>query len=76
MYFEKNGQDYLDVAIKGADFEATGVVLVNNWDQIEGIRRTKGQSYQGAELRGLSLIIQKDAEGTNLVYNGLQEIID
>jgi len=73
---ENNGKEYLDVEIKGNDFKATGLILVNNWTKLEGIKKTKGLSYSGAELRGLKLNIEESPAGANLIYNDLEEIVD
>lgn len=73
---ENDGKEYLDIEVKGDDFKATGLVLVNNWRKLEGIKRTKGQSYSGAELRGLKLDIEEHSSGANLVYNDLEKIVD
>ena len=75
-FVENNGKEYLDIQVKGNDFKATALVLVNNWNKIEGIKRTKGQSYSGAELKGLKLDIEENATGSNLVYNDLEKIVD
>ncbi|HEX8462598.1 MAG TPA: hypothetical protein VF623_14255 [Segetibacter sp.] len=71
-----NGKEYLDIEVKGDEFKATGLVLVNNWNKLEGIKRTKGQGYSGAQLRGLILDVQESPSGANLLYNDLEEIID
>lgn len=75
-FVENDGKEYLDIKVKGDDFVATGLVLVNNWNKIEGIKKTKGQSYSGAELRGLKLDIQETSSGANFVYNDLEKIVD
>lgn len=73
---ENDGKDYLDVEVIGNNFKATGLVLVNSWNKLEGIKRTKGKSYSGAEMRGLKLDIEENSSGANLVYNDLEKIID
>lgn len=73
---ENHGKEYLDIEVKGDDFKATALVLVNKWKKLEGIKRTKGQSYFGAELRGLKLDIEEHPSGANLVYNDLEKIVD
>lgn len=75
-YFASNGQELLDITIKGKDFEATGLVLVKNWNKLEGIKRTKGQGYSGAELRGLQIDIQDNPSGAVLVYQDVEKIVD
>ncbi len=75
-FVENDGKEYLDIQIKGDNFNATGLVLVNNWSKLEEIKRTKGKGYSGAELRGLKLDIEEDSSGANLIYKDLEEIVD
>lgn len=75
-FVENNGKEYLDIEVRGDDFKATGLVLVNSWNKLDGIKRTKGLGYSGAELRGLKLDIQENPSGANLVYNDLEKIVD
>lgn len=75
-YFESNGQDFLYITITGEDFKANGLVLVQNWDKLENIRRTKGIGYLGAELEGLRLNIKENSDGAMLVCAGLEKILD
>lgn len=73
---EENGKDYLAIAVQGPDFNATTLILVNNWNKLEGIKRTKGISYSGAQLRGLQLAIEENPSGANLIYKDLESIVD
>lgn len=73
---EENGKNYLTIAVEGPDFNATTLVLVNNWNKLEGIKRTKGISYSGAELRGLQLEVEDNPSGANLIYKDLEKIVD
>jgi hypothetical protein len=75
-YFQENGREYLQVQVEGGDFKAKGLILVNSWHKLEGIKRTKGQSYSGAELKGLQLNIIPSAWGADLIYKDLEEIVD
>ena len=75
-YLERKGNAYLDVQIKGSNFEATGLVLVNNWNKLEGIKRTKGIGYSGAELKGLQLDIRESETGAEFIYKDVDWIVD
>ncbi|MGV3508048.1 MAG: hypothetical protein ACO1N7_02070 [Sphingobacteriaceae bacterium] len=75
-YLERSGNAYLDVKVKGSDFEATGLVLVNSWDKLEGIQRTKGMGYSGAELEGLQLDIRESKTGAEFIYKDVDQIVD
>jgi hypothetical protein len=69
-------KEYILVYIQGGELCAKGLVLVNNWSKLEGIRRTKGESYHGAELRGLEIDIRRDEQTSELIFNDLDRIID
>lgn len=75
-YLETGGNEYLDIQVKGIDFEATGLVLVNNWNKLEGIKRTKGMGYSGAELKGLQLDIRESKTGAEFIYKDVDRIAD
>lgn len=75
-FVENNGNEYLDIQIKGENFKATGLVLVMNWHKLERIKATKGKGYSGAELKGLKLNIEENSSGANLVYKDLEKIVD
>lgn len=75
-YFQENKKEYLDLQITGSDFEAKGLVLVNNWHKLEGIKRTRGRGYSGAELKGLKFDMLLNASGAELVYKDLEKIVD
>ncbi|MET3129744.1 hypothetical protein ABID42_004871 [Arcicella rosea] len=75
-FVENNGKEYLDIKIKGDGFEATGLVLVNDWNKLEEMKSTNGVGYAGAELKGLELAVIPSPSGADLVYKDLDEIID
>ncbi len=70
------GKDYMKVDISGCGIQAQSLVLVNNWNKLEGIKRTKGLGYQGAELKDLQLDIVNPNGEPNFVYRSLTKIID
>lgn len=72
-YAVENSKEYLKFDVQGEGICANGLLEVRDWDEkVENIRRVKGKSYKGAELRGLRFTV----EGNNLVYQGLDRIID
>ncbi len=75
-YLQENGREYLDVQVEGNDFEAKGLVLVNNWNKLEDIKRTKGLGYSGATLKGLKVDIQQNDSGAEFIYKDLEKIVD
>lgn len=76
-YVVLEGQEYLKVSVRGSEICAEGILAVEKWDdKIKGIKRTRGESYRGAELRGLTFNIEYDTGNPILVYNNLDRIID
>ena len=75
-YLVINKQPYLDITVSGNNINAKGLVLVNNWNKLEGIKRTKGEGYTGAELDDLKLDIVKSNSGPVLIYKDLDWIVD
>lgn len=75
-YVKENNEEFLIVNVQHDSFCAKGKVLVNDWKKLEGIKRTKGESYEGAELKGLAFAIEREADKTTLVYTDLNRIID
>jgi hypothetical protein len=76
QYLKIEGKDYLDISINGKDIHAKSLILVNNWNKLEGIKQTKGVGYSGAELKNLQLsIINVDTEPT-FIYKDLDKVVD
>jgi len=75
-YYSEGRKEYIVVYIQNTSLCAQGTIRVKNWNKIEGIRRTAGEGYFGAELRGLKINIKKEGPGLELVYAGLDKIID
>lgn len=75
-YVQQNGNDYILVNIQNDSLCATGMIRMKDWNKLEGIKRAKGVSYKGAELKGLSFEVTKDPAGTEFVYKTLDRIID
>jgi hypothetical protein len=61
QYLVVDGKEYLDLNIKGAGMDANGLVYVNNWTNIEQLRKNKGAGYSGAELKGVQLTINNNS---------------
>ncbi|MES2411448.1 MAG: hypothetical protein V4535_08400 [Bacteroidota bacterium] len=76
-YREENNTKYMEVYVQGEGLCAKMVLTVNDSEKgIEGIIRTKGISYGGAELEGLKFDIMETPEGKIFVYRSLNYIID
>jgi hypothetical protein len=75
-YVEKNGKEYLNVSIHGDNLCANAMMRVTQWKGIEDIKRTKGLSYCGAELKGLKFDAHRDSLETEFIYTSVEKIID
>ena len=75
-YFVKNSSEYINISINKSNFTAIVPVLVNNWKKIEGIKRSKGLGYSGAELKGLELSAVNNSGHIDFVYKNVDAIID
>ena len=50
--------------------------MVKDWHKIEGIKRTRGQSYVGVKLKGLTFDIEKESNNIELIYKDITRIVD
>lgn len=75
-YVEKSGNEYILVNIQGNGLCAEGLLKVNNWTNIEGIRKAKGKSYIGAELKDLTFDIKYSENNIEFIYKNVAQIID
>ncbi len=75
-YTEQNGKEFITVNIQGDGLCAKGLLQVNDWKNIEGIKRTKGVSYNGAELKGLTFDIVTNGESIDFIYKNIESIVD
>lgn len=75
-YLEKNEREYILVYIQGKGLCAKGEILMEEWNKLEGIRKTRGKGYRGAKLKGLELDIRKDSTIVELVYKNVAGIVD
>jgi hypothetical protein len=55
---------------------ANGKILVNNWNKIEGIKKTQGQSYIGEKLKGMTFITENDSNKIEMIYKYVIRIVD
>lgn len=75
-HVQLNGNDYILVNIQHEQLCATGMIEVKDRDKLEGIYRTNGSSYKGAELKGLAFDIFRDSAGVEFFYRTLDRIVD
>lgn len=76
-YEQKNGLDYLNVAIEGENLKAIVPMLIKNWDlTLQPIKEFKGKGYGGGELVNLKYEIVQDSVTTEFVYVSATEILD
>ena len=75
-YVEQNGKEFITVNIQGDGLCAKGLLQVNDWTNIEGIKKTKGVSYNGAQLKGLTFDVITNEESIDFIYKNLESIVD
>lgn len=75
-YIKKNEKEYIVVNIQNTSLCAKGVILVNDWNKIEGIKKNEGKAYVGAKLKGLTFDIRKDGNKVELIYKDIIRIVD
>ena len=76
QYELKGDKEYINIHIQGNDLCAKGVVLVEEWKGLEGIRKTKGVGYRGAQLKGFEVDIIENSSGIELMFKDIDYIID
>ena len=75
-YIKEDGNEYILVNIQGEGLCTEGLIKMNHWKNIEGIKKAKGKSYIGAELRGLTFDIKSSENNIEFIYKNTAEIID
>jgi hypothetical protein len=76
-YQADGGARYLNVLIRGDGLCAKGILIVKEWDdKLEGIQKSKGVGYMGAELKNLQIDVYQDSAKTELIYQGVDTIVD
>ncbi|MES2375430.1 MAG: hypothetical protein V4553_02570 [Bacteroidota bacterium] len=75
-YLNDHGKDYLDISIDGKGIHASSLVLINDWKKLEGIKRTKGIGYSGAELKNLKLAVLNPDTNPTFIYKDVEKIVD
>lgn len=75
-YENQNGNELLYFSVQGDSLCATMILEVRDWSNLSDLREKKGESYRGAEFRGLKFDIEQDSLSTRFIYKGQLEIID
>lgn len=75
-YFQKDGEDFIVVNMKGPGLCAKGEMLVQEWGNMEGIHAAKGGGYTGAGLAGFRFRITQDAISPKFIYKSVDRVID
>lgn len=75
-YSKQNEHEYITVFVQGDNLCAQAILQVKDWKNIEGIKRTKGKSYRGVELKGLTFDIVATGDSISFIYKNLKRIID
>ncbi|MES2808459.1 MAG: hypothetical protein V4619_07535 [Bacteroidota bacterium] len=76
-YFKAGGKDYLNVTVDGrGGLHADANIMVTKWTKLEGIKRTKGIGYSGAELHNLKVSLLNPGTNPVMVYQDVDHIAD
>jgi hypothetical protein len=76
-YQEDNHLQYILAQIQGDGLCAKIVLVVNDSEKgIEGIIKSKGIGYRGAELEDLKFSIKQDSTSTEFVFQEISGIVD
>jgi|LauGreSuBDMM15SN_2_FD.fasta_scaffold494228_1 hypothetical protein len=76
-YQEDNNSKYINAHIQGDGLCAQIVLTVNGSVKgIDGILKTKGMGYRGAELEDLKFYIKQDSTSTEFVFQEISGIVD
>ena len=76
-YQADNNSQYINAHIQGDGLCAKIVLTINSSDKgIEGIIKTKGMGYRGAELEDLKFDIKQDSTSTEFIFQEISGIVD
>ena len=75
-YFERGGNDFIEIEIQGGKVCAKAEVLIEEWGNLSAIKKTLGVGYSGKELKGFEMMMVRDSVTTNLVYVNADKIGD
>ena len=75
-YKVKDDKEYILVNIQHTDLCTKGLFLVENWKELEPIRKTEGKGYRGAQLKGFTFEYAHYEDQTELVFVKLDKIVD
>lgn len=76
QYLKEDKGEFIKIQISTDKFCANAFVRVTDWSKMEGIRKTQGIGYVGAELVGLKFTLERDSTDTYFLYNDIEKIID
>lgn len=77
MYRENAGSQFIHTYIQGDGLCAVIVLKVEDSQQgIQGILKTKGKGYRGAELKDLKFNVRQDSVNTEFVFKSVASILD
>jgi hypothetical protein len=69
-------REYIVVHVQADELCANATVVVEHWEGIEEIKKTKGQGYRGAQLVGFEMGTRKTSRGIEFIFNDIDQIID
>ena len=75
-YEEKEEKEYLHFSVQGENLCARIILTVNQWENLENLRKVRGESYKGAKFKNLEYTIHQDTLLTEFTYVSHKRIID
>ena len=75
-YLKNEKGEFIDIQISGDKVCANALVRVTDWTKMEGIQKTQGHAYSGAELVGLKFSLERDSIDTYFLYKDITKVID
>ena len=75
-YVKNDKGEFIEIQISGDQICAKAFVRVTDWTKMEGIQKTEGLSFSGAELIGLKFTLEKDSIDSYFLYKDVEKVID
>jgi hypothetical protein len=75
-YHMEQGREWLEIQVQGPGICACAQVEIADWTSLEGVRKTRGVSYRGAELIGLKLDAVETGEQTRFICQHIERVLD
>lgn len=75
-YLEEEEQGYILVNMQLKNLCTKALIRVDDWSAMSGIKKNKGVSYRGAQLKGLAFNIIKSDKKIDFVFSHIDNVVD